>query len=110
MVAGLPRRSLCEGGSSIFALHFLLSMLDNKAPTKFDVPLARPVLSRNQSIMFGSNPKNDPPVPATPSNPLPPRTDRPGDASARTRTGGVLSSGVSINGDVTFGTELVIDG
>jgi cytoskeletal protein CcmA (bactofilin family) len=36
--------------------------------------------------------------------------ERSGDMPARTRAGGVLSSGVSIDGDVTFGAELVIDG
>ena len=61
--------------------------------------------------MFGSSTRNDSPVPPTPSTPSSPaRTDRPADASARIRAGGLLSSGVSINGDVTFRTELVIDG
>lgn len=61
--------------------------------------------------MFGSNPRNDQPSPATPSTPPPAaRTDRPGDVSTRARAGGVLSSGVSIVGDVKFTTELVIDG
>ena len=31
-------------------------------------------------------------------------------AASGSRTGGLLSSGVSIEGDVTFGTELVVDG
>ena len=36
--------------------------------------------------------------------------DRPVDVPGRARPGGSLSSGVSIKGDVTFRTELVVDG
>jgi cytoskeletal protein CcmA (bactofilin family) len=36
--------------------------------------------------------------------------ERPPDTPTRPRAGGVLSSGVSIKGNVTFLTELVIDG
>ena len=36
--------------------------------------------------------------------------ERPTDTPSRPRAGGVLSSGVSINGDVTFRAELVVDG
>ena len=60
--------------------------------------------------MFGSNPKTDPPLPQTTSTPPVAAMDRADDALARGRAGGVLSRGVSINGDVTFRTELVIDG
>ena len=60
--------------------------------------------------MFGSNPKTDSPSPATPSTPSPTRLERSGDTATRSRTGGILSSGVTINGDVNFGSELVIDG
>ena len=63
--------------------------------------------------MFQSNRKSDtatpPPVPA-PLNPPPISPDRPVAAAPVARTGAVLSSGVSIKGDVTFGKELLIDG
>ena len=36
--------------------------------------------------------------------------ERSGNVGSRASVGGVLSSGVSIDGDVTFGAELVIDG
>jgi cytoskeletal protein CcmA (bactofilin family) len=36
--------------------------------------------------------------------------DRSGDTSTTSRAGNILSSGVSIEGNVTFRTELVIDG
>jgi cytoskeletal protein CcmA (bactofilin family) len=36
--------------------------------------------------------------------------ERPAEVPTRARAGGVLSSGVSIVGDVTFRTELLIDG
>jgi cytoskeletal protein CcmA (bactofilin family) len=54
--------------------------------------------------MFGSNAKNSS---ATPSSN---GTHQPTYSAAPVRTGAVLSSGVSIKGDVTFGSELVIDG
>ena len=38
------------------------------------------------------------------------KTDRPAEASPGARSGGVLSSGVSIEGDLTFRNELLIDG
>ena len=61
--------------------------------------------------MFGSSSRNDQPSPATPSTPSPAaRMERPADAPTRARAGGVLSSGVSIVGNVTFRTELLIDG
>src|ERR1035437_7550668 len=60
--------------------------------------------------MFGSSPKPEPPAPSAPPAPPPVRTDRPMGAPAPARTGGLLSSGVSIKGDVVFRTELVIDG
>jgi len=61
--------------------------------------------------MFGSSSRNDPPSPATPSTPSPAaRMERPADVPNRARAGGVLSRGVSIVGNVTFGTELLIDG
>jgi cytoskeletal protein CcmA (bactofilin family) len=56
--------------------------------------------------MFGSSPKVVPPAPPAPSNP----SYHPAESPAPVRNGGVLSSGVSIKGDVTFRTELVIDG
>lgn len=59
--------------------------------------------------MFGSSPKTEPP-PATPPYVPAARTERPVDVSTKPRTGGVLSSGVSIKGDLTFRTELLIDG
>ena len=65
--------------------------------------------------MFGSSPKVDPPAP-TPPTPAPAaptaRVEAPVHTPAPTpaRRGAVLSSGVSIKGDVTFKTELVIDG
>lgn len=59
--------------------------------------------------MFGSSSKNSG-TPAT-SRELPPtRTERPADTSPSAHPGGVLSSGVSIDGDVTFRNELLIDG
>ena len=60
--------------------------------------------------MFGSNTKTETPAPAAPAHPPLPRTERPTDGPAMARAGGVLSSGVSIKGDVSFRTELVIDG
>ena len=63
--------------------------------------------------MFTSNRKSEPvqpaaepPKPAAPSPP--PLSHRP--AAPATRSGGLLSSGVSIKGSVTFQTELLIDG
>ena len=38
------------------------------------------------------------------------RTESPNDGSPGARSGGVLSSGVSIEGDLTFRNELLIDG
>jgi cytoskeletal protein CcmA (bactofilin family) len=52
--------------------------------------------------MFGSNPKPTPATPASPSN----GTHQPSYSSAPNR----VSSGVSIKGEVKFGSELVIDG
>lgn len=61
--------------------------------------------------MFGSSSRNDPPTPVTPSAPSPaPRTERSADTPARGRAGAVLSSGVSIVGNVSFRTELLVDG
>jgi cytoskeletal protein CcmA (bactofilin family) len=63
--------------------------------------------------MFQSNRKPDtatpPPVPPS-SSPPPVSPDRPVAATPVARTGAVLSSGVSIKGDVTFRNELLIDG
>ncbi len=61
--------------------------------------------------MFGST-KVDPPAspPAPAPAPLPARTEGPVNVPAPARTGALLSSGVSIKGDVTFRTALVIDG
>src|SRR3954453_18149146 len=56
--------------------------------------------------MFGSNPKPASPAPATTPDVSTPSRHEP----STPRTGAVLSSGVSIKGDVTFRTELVIDG
>src|ERR1700730_8699049 len=56
--------------------------------------------------MFGSNPKTGPTSTNSPSN----GPHQPGYGSAPARAGAVLSSGVSIKGEVTFGSELVIDG
>jgi cytoskeletal protein CcmA (bactofilin family) len=57
--------------------------------------------------MFGSRREESP----TPSPELPPtKTERPADGSQNARSGGVLSSGVSIEGDLTFRNELLIDG
>ena len=52
--------------------------------------------------MFGSNPKPTPTTPATTSN----GTHQSSYSSAQNR----VSSGVSITGDVKFGSELLIDG
>ena len=60
--------------------------------------------------MFGSSTKTDPPPPPAPPTPSPARTERPADVSTRAGAGGSLSSGVSIKGDVTFRTALVVDG
>jgi cytoskeletal protein CcmA (bactofilin family) len=54
--------------------------------------------------MFGSNPKTS--SENAPSN----GTQQPDNISAPAGTRTVLSSGVSIKGEVTFGSELVIDG
>jgi cytoskeletal protein CcmA (bactofilin family) len=63
--------------------------------------------------MFQSNRKPDPatppPVPPPP-NPPTASPDRPIAAAPVARTGAILSSGVSIKGDVTFRNELLIDG
>jgi cytoskeletal protein CcmA (bactofilin family) len=56
--------------------------------------------------MFQSSRKPDFAIP--PSTPIAP--DRPHAAVSSARAGAVLSSGVSIKGDVTFRNELVIDG
>lgn len=55
--------------------------------------------------MFGST-KNAP----TSATPATNGTHQPAQTAAPGRTGAVLSSGVSIRGDVKFGSELVIDG
>jgi cytoskeletal protein CcmA (bactofilin family) len=61
--------------------------------------------------MFGSRTK-DTPTPATSTEPPPPptKTEPPADVPRTPRTGGCLSSGVSIEGDLTFRNELLIDG
>src|SRR3954463_12872586 len=63
--------------------------------------------------MFQSNRKPDtaPPAiaPAPPTSPVSP-PDQPIAAAPAARAGTVLSSGVSIKGDVTFRNELLIDG
>ena len=56
--------------------------------------------------MFGSNPKTTPSAVPSPSASSPAR----GEESSPHRAGNLLSSGVSIKGEVTFRTELVIDG
>ena len=56
--------------------------------------------------MFGSSPKPASPTPAAPADVSTPARHEP----TTPRTGGVLSSGVSIKGNVTFRTELLIDG
>jgi cytoskeletal protein CcmA (bactofilin family) len=63
--------------------------------------------------MFQSNRKPDtatPPPTPPPPNPPTISPDRPIAAAPVARTGAVLSSGVSIKGDVTFRNELLIDG
>jgi cytoskeletal protein CcmA (bactofilin family) len=63
--------------------------------------------------MFQSNRKPDTATPpTTPAPPNPPTAfpDRPIAATPMARTGAVLSSGVSIKGDVTARNELLIDG
>ena len=63
--------------------------------------------------MFQSNRKSDtatPPTAPAPPNPPPASPSRPIAAAPVARTGAVLSSGVSIKGDVTFRNELLIDG
>lgn len=59
--------------------------------------------------MFGSSSRNESPAPVTPS-PVASHVDRTGDTSMSSRTANVLSSGVSIEGNLTFRTELLIDG
>ena len=59
--------------------------------------------------MFGSRTKNSS-TPATPPDLPPTRTERSADATTTARTGGFLSSGVSIKGNLTFQSELLIDG
>ena len=54
--------------------------------------------------MFGSNPKTAPAAVPPAHSPARPEESGP------TGTGNLLSSGVSIKGEVTFRTELVIDG
>jgi cytoskeletal protein CcmA (bactofilin family) len=64
--------------------------------------------------MFQSNKKVEtttpPAAPAPPSAPPTVSPDRPVAAAPVARRGAVLSSGVSIKGDVTFRNELLIDG
>src|SRR4051812_29580977 len=61
--------------------------------------------------MFGSSSKNEPATPAPPApSPAPTRTERSVDTSTSSRADNILSRGVSIEGDVTFRTELLIDG
>jgi len=53
---------------------------------------------------------NPPPTPTgEPSNGLSQRPAPPAASAARSAAGGVLSAGVSINGTLTFGSELVVD-
>src|ERR1041384_2854995 len=59
--------------------------------------------------MFGSSSKNSD-ASATSREIPPTKTERPGDEPQSARSGGVLSSGVSIEGDLTFRNELLIDG
>lgn len=60
--------------------------------------------------MFGSAPKADPPAPPAPAPPPATSPLRPVETPRPGRSGAVLSNGVSIKGDVKFGSELVIDG
>ncbi|HEY4284007.1 MAG TPA: polymer-forming cytoskeletal protein [Chthoniobacterales bacterium] len=60
--------------------------------------------------MFGSTPKTAPTPTAPAPAPSPARTEVPARPSAPARAANVLSAGVSITGDVTFQSELVIDG
>ena len=59
--------------------------------------------------MFGSSSKNSGESATSRELPIT-TTERPSDPSPGTRSGGVLSSGVSIDGDLTFRNELLIDG
>src|SRR5438067_2510612 len=59
--------------------------------------------------MFGSSSRNETATPTAPS-PTASRIDRTGDTSPNSHGGNILSSGVSIEGDVAFRTELLIDG
>ena len=59
--------------------------------------------------MFGSRTK-DTPTAATPPEPAPTKTEQPADVPRTPRTAGCLSSGVSIEGDLSFRNELLIDG
>jgi cytoskeletal protein CcmA (bactofilin family) len=60
--------------------------------------------------MFGSNPKAVPPSATPAPAPAPVKTERPAPDPAAVKSRNLLSSGVSITGDVTFGDDLVIDG
>ena len=60
--------------------------------------------------MFRSR-KEESPTPATAAPELtPPKTERQADAPREPRTGGFISSEVSIEGDLSFRNELLIDG
>jgi cytoskeletal protein CcmA (bactofilin family) len=60
--------------------------------------------------MFGSSPKVEPPAPSPAPAPPPARPVTPAYQPDAVKSGAVLSSGVSIKGDLIFKTELVIDG
>jgi len=59
--------------------------------------------------MFGSR-KEDPPTPAASPEVSPTKTERQADASRTPMARGFLSSEVSIEGDLSFSNELLIDG
>jgi len=59
--------------------------------------------------MFGSSSKNSGASATSRELPIT-KTERPSDPPPGARSGGVLSSGVSIDGDLTFSNELLIDG
>ena len=60
--------------------------------------------------MFSQTRKSEPAAPSMQTEPPVARPQQSNGNIAETRSGGVLSSGVSITGSVTFRTELVIDG
>jgi cytoskeletal protein CcmA (bactofilin family) len=59
--------------------------------------------------MFGSR-KDDSPTPAASPEPTPTKTERQPDSPRASTDRGFLSSEVSIDGDLTFRNELLIDG